>query len=244
MCARFGVDVLIHHSEFSDAVAEMCSAAPTISATIALEALAQWASAQDQSATLTDPSPSHLAAVFATGGTTGAPKGVCYSHRTLSAIVGNYVEMIGPDPVFLAAGPLTHVSGRATLGVIAAGGHDGRVATVRRHCGAGCNRTTPSDHHRAPDDHAHPAGCPSRRRHHRHLEPASRSGWRVAGACRAAEASDHHPRAGDHPELRTDRSTDVRHVDATRRLSDRRSASSPIVWMASCGGQRRSAGSA
>ncbi len=57
-----------------------------------------------------------------TGGTTGTPKGVCYSHRTLSAIVANYVEMIGPDPVFLAAGPLTHVSGRATLGVIAAGG--------------------------------------------------------------------------------------------------------------------------
>ncbi|MGZ4672045.1 MAG: class I adenylate-forming enzyme family protein [Ilumatobacteraceae bacterium] len=122
LCARFAVDVVIHHSDFGDVVAEMRGEVPTITETIVLEALPQWAAAHDHSALLTELSLTDLAAVFATGGTTGTPKGVCYSHRTLSAIVGNYVEMIGPDPVFLAAGPLTHVSGRATLGVMAAGG--------------------------------------------------------------------------------------------------------------------------
>jgi acyl-CoA synthetase (AMP-forming)/AMP-acid ligase II len=48
---------------------------------------------------------------------------VCYSYRVLSAIAGNYVELLDhPDPVFLAAAPLTHVSGRVSLGVMAAGG--------------------------------------------------------------------------------------------------------------------------
>jgi acyl-CoA synthetase (AMP-forming)/AMP-acid ligase II len=122
LCERFGVNVVIHHSDFTDAVGGIRSATPTISAAIELEGLVQWAGECDHSSTLGEPLPDDLAAVFATGGTTGTPKGVCYSHHTLSAIVGNYVEMLDPDPVFLAAGPLTHVSGRATLGVMAAGG--------------------------------------------------------------------------------------------------------------------------
>ena len=61
--------------------------------------------------------------MFATGGTTGVAKGVCYSYRTLSAIAGNYVDLLDhSDPIFLAAAPLTHVSGRVCLGVMAAGG--------------------------------------------------------------------------------------------------------------------------
>jgi acyl-CoA synthetase (AMP-forming)/AMP-acid ligase II len=82
-----------------------------------------WAAANDRDVSLTEPAADHLVAVFATGGTTGVPKGVCYSYRTLSAIAGNYVELADhPDPVFLAAAPLTHVSGRVCLGVMAAGG--------------------------------------------------------------------------------------------------------------------------
>ena len=46
---------------------------------------------------LTDPAPDDLAAVFATGGTTGIAKGVCYSYRTLSAIAGNYVDLLDED---------------------------------------------------------------------------------------------------------------------------------------------------
>ena len=122
LCARFDVNVVIHHSDFTDAVTEIRMTAPTVTETIVLDGLVQWAASCDRSSVLTEPLPDDLAAVFATGGTTGTPKGVCYTHRTLSAIVGNYVEMLDPDPAFLAAGPLTHVSGRATLGVMAAGG--------------------------------------------------------------------------------------------------------------------------
>ncbi len=119
LCRRFRVDAVIHHSDFTDDLATIRATAPTVSLTIPLE---EATAGRHESTELSEPTPDALAAVFATGGTTGIPKGVCYSHRTLSAIVRNYVAMLDADPVFLAAGPLTHVSGRATLGVMAAGG--------------------------------------------------------------------------------------------------------------------------
>ncbi len=120
LCRRFQVNALIHHSDFAGSVEAIRATAPTVDHTFLLDDVI---AGHDVSVELTEPAPDALAAVFATGGTTGIAKGVCYSHRTLSAIVGNYVAMIDqPWPVFLAAGPLTHVSGRATLGVIATGG--------------------------------------------------------------------------------------------------------------------------
>jgi acyl-CoA synthetase (AMP-forming)/AMP-acid ligase II len=137
LCRRFRTDLLIHHSDFTDALAQIRGEAPTLTATIALDdgprgaapTLLEWASAHDVGAALGEPADDDLIAVFATGGTTGVSKGVCYSYRTLSAIAGNFVDLLADaegadrgDPVFLAAAPLTHVSGRVCLGVMAAGG--------------------------------------------------------------------------------------------------------------------------
>jgi fatty-acyl-CoA synthase len=123
LCGRFGTNVVIYHHDFVDAVTSIRSTAATVTRTLPLDDLLLWATAHDQAAVLTEPPPDALAAIFATGGTTGIPKGVCFSYGTLSAIVGNYVDLLDhPDPVFLAAGPLTHVSGRACLGIMAAGG--------------------------------------------------------------------------------------------------------------------------
>jgi fatty-acyl-CoA synthase len=141
LCARFRVDVVIHHADFDAGVPTVRETAPTVTHTITLDEAATGD--HHSAAAFSEPPIDGLAAVFATGGTTGAPKGVCYSHRTLAAIVGNYVEMIDdPNSVFLAAGPLTHVSGRAALGVMASGGTtvvlprfdtDAALAAIERH---------------------------------------------------------------------------------------------------------------
>jgi len=59
-----------------------------------------------------------------TGGTTGIPKGVVHSHRTLVASV--LMELldfgIGPDEVFLTAAPLTHGTGTLILPFFLRGG--------------------------------------------------------------------------------------------------------------------------
>lgn len=108
LCRRFRVDAVVAHPDFAE-----------LGSIPIDDALAATSTGAD----LPQPPEHDLAAVFATGGTTGVPKGVCYRHRTLSAIVADFAQFLGHDhPVFLAAGPLSHVAGRSALGVIAAGG--------------------------------------------------------------------------------------------------------------------------
>jgi acyl-CoA synthetase (AMP-forming)/AMP-acid ligase II len=59
----------------------------------------------------------------ATGGTTGAPKGVEVSWRAVYAFVQKFlVELPQTDPVMLAATPLTHGAGMLAIPIFAAGG--------------------------------------------------------------------------------------------------------------------------
>ena len=53
-----------------------------------------WAAVHDEGAALKEPAPDDLTPVFTTGGTTGVSEGVCYCYRTLSAIAGNYVDLL------------------------------------------------------------------------------------------------------------------------------------------------------
>ena len=68
--------------------------------------------------------PDDLAAIFYTGGTTGLPKGVAHSHRTLvAAFVSEALEMgLGEREVFAHVAPLTHASGAFVLPVWLRGG--------------------------------------------------------------------------------------------------------------------------
>jgi acyl-CoA synthetase (AMP-forming)/AMP-acid ligase II len=59
----------------------------------------------------------------ATGGTTGAPKGVEVSWRAIYAFVQKFlVELPQTDPVMLAATPLTHGAGMLAIPIFASGG--------------------------------------------------------------------------------------------------------------------------
>jgi acyl-CoA synthetase (AMP-forming)/AMP-acid ligase II len=75
---------------------------------------------------LTRPSPDDVAAVFYTGGTTGAPKGVMLTHANLVANAFNKILAcsLTEDDVFLGAPAMFHVAGIAPLtGLAWLGGH-------------------------------------------------------------------------------------------------------------------------
>ena len=108
LCRRFAVDAVVAHPQFAEV------------GTIRLEEALTTA---PRGTRLAEPAEHTLAAIFPTGGTTGVPKGVCFTRRTLSAIVANFARFFDHEaPVLLAAGPLSHVAGRSALGTISAGG--------------------------------------------------------------------------------------------------------------------------
>ncbi|WP_328997759.1 AMP-binding protein [Kribbella sp. NBC_00709] len=67
-----------------------------------------------------------VVAIAPTGGTTGTPKGVMNTHRTLSAMVAHQLLALsypdGADIVNLAAAPMTHTAGLLSLQTTARGG--------------------------------------------------------------------------------------------------------------------------
>ena len=67
-----------------------------------------------------------LAALMATGGTTGMPKGVMNTHRSLQTFVANYMIAIryraDEHPVNLMAAPMTHTAGVLSMPCTARGG--------------------------------------------------------------------------------------------------------------------------
>jgi acyl-CoA synthetase (AMP-forming)/AMP-acid ligase II len=71
-----------------------------------------------------------IAFVAPTGGTTGEPKGVMISHRAMLDYVFKFrMEVDDPDPVMLAAAPLTHAAGVLVYPVMAQGG---RVVLMKK----------------------------------------------------------------------------------------------------------------
>ena len=88
--------------------------------------LATWV--RDQPATRPDVGSAmdDLAALMATGGTTGMPKGVMNTHRSLQTFVANYMIAIryraDEKPVNLMAAPMTHTAGVLSMPCTARGG--------------------------------------------------------------------------------------------------------------------------
>ena len=71
-----------------------------------------------------------IAFVAPTGGTTGEPKGVMISHRAMLDFVFKFhMEVDDPQPVMLAAAPMTHAAGVLAYPVMAQGG---RVVLMRK----------------------------------------------------------------------------------------------------------------
>jgi acyl-CoA synthetase (AMP-forming)/AMP-acid ligase II len=123
-------DALFFHSDFEELLADCRKRLPSLRTCVCLdcsdgggESLSQWSLRIEREAQLPVFDPRADAAIFATGGTTGASRGVRFSGQKLAMIVNSFGEHVGHErPVFLAAMPLTHAAGRICLGVMAAGG--------------------------------------------------------------------------------------------------------------------------
>ncbi len=88
--------------------------------------LAPWAGAQPSTPPDVEVDMDDVVMVAATGGTTGVPKGVMNTHRSLQTFVAHYLMAItypgNARPVNLAAAPMTHTAGILSLPCSARGG--------------------------------------------------------------------------------------------------------------------------
>jgi acyl-CoA synthetase (AMP-forming)/AMP-acid ligase II len=129
---RFDVEVLFYHPDLAHQVAEMKSASSGVGVYVALAAGADDIALQDWTADRPNTPPpvcfamDDVVAVAPTGGTTGEPKGVMNTHRSLSVMVAHQMMALtypaGAPIVNLAAAPMTHSAGLFSLQATARGG--------------------------------------------------------------------------------------------------------------------------
>ena len=124
---QFGCDLLIAHPDLESEAKVVADGVPTVRGVLDLHRLTGpgdgYSVPRLPPAAQRDPADRALAAIFPTGGTTGRPKGVAYTHQRLGAIAEAYARVQAhPGDVYLAAAPLTHVGGRICLSVLASGG--------------------------------------------------------------------------------------------------------------------------
>ncbi|MFO1398702.1 MAG: AMP-binding protein [Burkholderiales bacterium] len=88
--------------------------------------LATWAGAQPATKPDVAVDLDDVVMLAATGGTTGVPKGVMNTHRSVQTFIANYMMAItypaGVTPVNLAAAPMTHTAGVLSVPCSARGG--------------------------------------------------------------------------------------------------------------------------
>ncbi len=130
---RFDAEILFFTEDFSDALAEIKDQLPDIKQWICIDGEAEGAiSLEDyiRNQPTTTPDIEYLAddvaAILPTGGTTGLPKGVMGTNKSLSTFLAHF--MIGAPysndtyPVNLAAAPMTHTAGAVSIPTSARGG--------------------------------------------------------------------------------------------------------------------------
>ncbi|MGW5728105.1 AMP-binding protein [Nocardia beijingensis] len=129
---RFDVEVLFYHPALAEQVAEMKTASPGVLVYIALAAGTEDPALRDWVAEYPATSPrlgyamDDVVAVAPTGGTTGEPKGVMNTHRSLATMVTHQMMALthpADTPIVnLAAAPMTHTAGLFSLQATARGG--------------------------------------------------------------------------------------------------------------------------
>lgn len=129
----FDVDVLFFQQAFATAVEQLRAQCPQLKKLICIdgtaleaESLPAWIAERPRTPPPVYGNSDDLAAVMATGGTTGLPKGVMLTHRNLSvsmafSIINNHY-LPHEHIVNLAAAPMTHTAGYLTLPASARGG--------------------------------------------------------------------------------------------------------------------------
>jgi fatty-acyl-CoA synthase len=118
----FDCVALFHAPAFDDLVAEIAPGLPQLHTVVPLAELDGWLAGGAAEFDATPPDETVM--IVGTGGTTGRPKGVQLSDRTLetmTAIVLMSYPFTG-RPVYLAMAPLTHAAGVLCFPVLALGG--------------------------------------------------------------------------------------------------------------------------
>jgi len=128
---RFECEVIFLHSSFASAIPVLREALPRVRLIVSIDEEAEgsvflpdW---QGDPADWRDTgpwSPEDVAAIVATGGTTGKPKGIMQSHRGLATYVANHLATMPADtpPRYLVAAPMTHAAGLMCLPMLVRGG--------------------------------------------------------------------------------------------------------------------------
>jgi acyl-CoA synthetase (AMP-forming)/AMP-acid ligase II len=123
---RLDADLLFVHSAFAVGLDEIRSAAPGLKEVVVYDVeLDGWLGEGFDGDVDVDERPDAVCAIFTTSGTTGMPRGVVHTNRSFEVFIGALAAIAPhPDgpPAYLAVTPLTHVSGRIALSIMAMGG--------------------------------------------------------------------------------------------------------------------------
>jgi len=122
-----GARVLVHddvHAERAAAIVEGTGVERRIAVGAELDALVAAQPDGPGRAGLPDVTPDDVMGLYYTGGTTGRPKGVAHTHRSMiAAWVSELLEVgLGEREVFAHVAPLTHASGAFVVPVLLRGG--------------------------------------------------------------------------------------------------------------------------
>ena len=123
------VEVLFYHSEFESGVELFRKECPQIRHYICIdkagsgEFLEEWIAGAAETDPNVPATRDAVASVFSSGGTTGRPKGVLWSHLTWETMISNFYSSlpIGKPPVHLVIAPMTHAAGGVAMMLMAAG---------------------------------------------------------------------------------------------------------------------------
>ncbi|CAI8695323.1 AMP-binding protein [Burkholderia pyrrocinia] len=128
----FDCEVLFFHQAFASAIDALRPSLPKIRLWVCLDAdlswapsLATWSGRQPATLPAVEYAMDDVVALSATGGTTGAPKGVMNTHRSLQTYFAQFMIAMtygAERPVNLAAAPMTHTAGMLSLPCTARGG--------------------------------------------------------------------------------------------------------------------------
>ncbi|MFJ5033076.1 class I adenylate-forming enzyme family protein [Streptomyces sp. NPDC088560] len=129
----FDCEVLFYHPSMAPVVAELAPSLPKVAQYVCLDdaadgnpALAEWTAGLPDTKPRVHHEMDDVVAISSTGGTTGAPKGVMNTHRSLSTCLAHLMmsfQYRGDDPIVnLAALPMAHASGVISLAATARGG--------------------------------------------------------------------------------------------------------------------------